>query len=145
MFGFFKRRRLKRLIHEAVLDAEPMHLLGILVYRHAKDPDLSPHQRDEANAQGKALLEQGEAFRAHVNAPEVQSAEQFLPYLAAIVVIKAGADKSPYDVKACSATVADMMATLTQSGTFGDPHAAMCSEVSSYISTFVGTKRPATL
>ena len=145
MFGFFKGRRLKRLIREAVLAAEPMHLLGVLVYRHAKDPDLSPHQRDEAKAQGAALQEQGEAFRAYANAPAGQSAEQFLPYLAAMAVMKAGADKSPYDVKACSATVADMMASLAQPGAFEDPYGAICSEISFKIGIFVRTKRPDSL
>ena len=142
MFGFFKHRKLRRQIREAVLAAEPMHLLGVLAYRHANDPDLSPHQRDEANAQGEILLAQAEEFRQYLAAPDGHSKEEILPYLAAVTAMKMAGDKIPHDDKLCRANLADMMASLDRPGAFAQAHGAACAEVGEKIAIFVKTRRP---
>jgi len=145
MFGFFKHRKLRRQIQEAVLAAEPMHLLGVLVYRHANDPDLSPHQRDEAKSQGELLLTQAEEFRLYLAAPDGHSKEEILPYLAAMSAMKMAGDKIPHDDKLCRANLADMMAALERPGAFSEAYGATCAEVGGKIEIFVKTRRPDSL
>ena len=145
MFGFFKHRKLRRQIQEAVLAAEPMHLLGVLVYRHANDPYLSPHQRDEAKAQGEILLTQAEEFRQYLVAPDGHSKEEILPYLAAMSAMKMAGDKIPHDDKLCRANLADMMAALERPGAFSEAYGATCAEVGDKIAIFVKTRRPESL
>ena len=145
MFGFFKHMKLRRQIQEAVLAAEPMHLLGVLVYRHANDPDLSPHQRDEAKAQGELLLTQAEEFRQYLVAPDGHSKEEVLPYLAAMSAMKMAGDKIPHDDKLCRANLADMMAALERPGAFSEAYGATCAEVGDKIAIFVKTRRPESL
>ena len=142
MFGFFKHRKLRRQIQEAVLAAEPMHLLGVLVYRHANDPDLSPHQRDEAKSQGELLLTQAEEFRLYLAAPDGHSKEEILPYLAAMTAMKMAGDKIPHDDKLCRTNLADMMASLERPGAFAEAYGAACAEVGGKIEIFVKTRRP---
>ena len=140
MFEFFKRRKLKRQIRDAVLDAEPMHLLGVLVYRHAKDENLSPHQRSEAKTRGEVIVVQAEAFRAHLEAPKTKTLSAFLPYLAAIAAMKMAADKQLFDAKQCQANVADMVASLGQAGGFAELYGPVCADAIYKISIFVRTK-----
>ena len=139
MFEFFKRRKLSSQIHDAVLEAEPMHLLGIMVYRHAKDADLAPRQRTEAKTQGEAIVAQAEAFRAYQEAPGAQALTPFLPYLAAIAAMKMAADKLPFDVKQCRANVADMAASL-KAGGFSELYGPVCADAAYKIGIFVRTK-----
>ena len=128
-----------------MLAAEPMHLLGVLVYRHANDPDLSPHQRDEAKAQGEILLTQAEEFRQYLVAPDGHSKEEVLPYLAAMSAMKMAGDKIPHDDKLCRANLADMMAALERPGAFSEAYGATCAEVGDKIAIFVKTRRPESL
>jgi len=140
MFEFFKRRKLNSQIRDAVLDAEPMHLLGILVYRHAKDADLAPRQRTEAKTQGEAIVAQAEAFRAYQEAPGAQALTPFLPYLAAIAAMKMAADKLPFDAKQCRSNVADMVASLGSAGGFSELYGPVCADASYKIGIFIRTK-----
>jgi len=140
MFEFFKRRKLNSQIRDAVLEAEPMHLLGILVYRHAKDPDLAPRQRTEARTQGEAIVAQAEAFRAYLEAPGTLALPPFLPYLAAIAAMKMAADKLPFDAKQCRASVADMVASLGKAGGFAELYGPVCADAAYKIGIFVRTK-----
>ena len=128
-----------------MLAAEPMHLLGVLVYRHANDPDLSPHQRDEAKAQGEILLTQAEEFRQYLVAPDGHSKEEILPYLAAMSAMKMAGDKIPHDDKLCRVNLAEMMAALERPGAFSEAYGATCTEVGDKIAIFVKTRRPESL